>query len=230
MPRKPDLNKKNRYFDPFPERLRKLMEEHGTSQEEIKSVLELKNRQSVTGYVDGSTVPTAEKIIAIAEYYNVSADYLLGLTDSPTVDKDMKTAIKVTGLSQKAIENILYWSVDDIFADTLDEFLSFEDISDFIYAISDVLIYATGIPYKQESRKESFSSGFLDEYSELSQYLKDLKFSVFEVSESASLLVAKMSGADELKEKLSSRLDELFREKFEKNKPTVKGEETDVQH
>ena len=108
MPRKPDLNKKNRYYDPFPSRLRALMERHGTSQEEIKTVLDLKNRQSVTGYVDGSTVPTSEKIVAIAKYYDVTTDYLLGL--SPTEKAEYSFFSEQSGFSNETVSNLILMS------------------------------------------------------------------------------------------------------------------------
>ena len=105
MPRKPNIAKKERYHDAFPSALRELMDVNETTQETIKTVLGLNNRQSVTGYVDGSTIPTADKIIAIANYYNVSADYLLfGDEDKKSRDPDVKVCRDYTGLSETAIE------------------------------------------------------------------------------------------------------------------------------
>ena len=101
MPRKPNLDKQG-YRDPFPSALRTLMWENGITQEEIKDVLGLANRQSVTGYVDGSTAPTPEKIIALADYFGVSADYLLGRGKIPNTTDESRTAAKYTGLSERA--------------------------------------------------------------------------------------------------------------------------------
>lgn len=106
MPRK--LNTSSDHFhDPFPSVLRKLKDEHDTTQEQLAAVLGLAARQSVTGYTDGSTSPTPEKIVAVAKYYGVTADYLLGLSDNPSIDPDIQAACKTTGLSQRAIENII---------------------------------------------------------------------------------------------------------------------------
>ena len=104
MPRKPNESG-DHYNDPFPKRLRELINERDTKQEDLKSVLGVKNRQSVTGYIDGSTIPTIEKLSALAAFYGVNADYLLGLSETPAVSEDMRTAVKVTGLTEKAIEN-----------------------------------------------------------------------------------------------------------------------------
>lgn len=104
MPRKPDISNKERYNDAFPSMLRKLMEINGTTQEEMKTVLGLMNRQSVTGYVDGSTQPTPEKIIAASKYFGVSADYLLGLSEHPSIEGGRREAAEYTGLSEAAVE------------------------------------------------------------------------------------------------------------------------------
>lgn len=105
MPRK--LNTSSDHFhDPFPSVLRKLKDEHDTTQEQLAAVLGLAARQSVTGYTDGSTSPTPEKIVAVAKYYGVTADYLLGLSPVQSADPNIQVACKVTGLSQRAVENI----------------------------------------------------------------------------------------------------------------------------
>ncbi len=103
MPRKPNVDQKPRYYEPFPSALRQLMAETKTTYDQMKEVLGLLNRQSVTGYVDGRTPPTSEKIVAVAEYFGVSTDYLLGLSKNRTVDKNQKAAAEYTGLSDSAV-------------------------------------------------------------------------------------------------------------------------------
>lgn len=104
MPRHPDIDKKDRYYDPFPSALRKLKKTHHKTQEDLKAVLRLQTRQSVTAYEDGSIIPTADKIIAVAQYFGVSADYLLGLNPNPSVKGNCREAAEYTGLSENAIE------------------------------------------------------------------------------------------------------------------------------
>ena len=105
MPRKPNTNG-DRYYDSFPCRLRELMERDGTKQEELKEVLKVKNRQSITGYIDGSTVPTIDKVVALADYFNVSTDYLLGMVNVSTTDTNLQAVCNFTGLSEKAVEQL----------------------------------------------------------------------------------------------------------------------------
>ncbi len=45
-------------------------------------------------------------LVKIAEYFNVSTDYLLGLTDLKSPKEDFKTIRKVTGLLDEAIKNL----------------------------------------------------------------------------------------------------------------------------
>ena len=55
-------------------------------------------------YVNGDVVCSIDKLALIADYYNVSTDYLLGRTKNPTVEEDVKQACETTGLSGEAIE------------------------------------------------------------------------------------------------------------------------------
>lgn len=52
------------------------------------------------------TIPGIDKLFIIAEYYNVSTDYLLGREKSRTTDTDQQAAIKYTGLSEESINTL----------------------------------------------------------------------------------------------------------------------------
>ncbi len=65
------------------DRLRELRTSNGSLQKEVASYLGL----SVLGYKRyeyGTRKPTSDTIIKLCEYFDVSADYLLGLSDDPT--------------------------------------------------------------------------------------------------------------------------------------------------
>lgn len=108
MPRKPDLTKKERYNDPFPSRLRELIRERDVTQEQLKDVLSLSKRQSVTSYVDGETLPTIDKLVAIADYFGVTPDYLLSYSEAPTNDSADKFICDETGLSYGALGTLRF--------------------------------------------------------------------------------------------------------------------------
>ena len=57
-------------------------------------------------WMGGYSTPTVAKLIKLSEYFDVSTDYLLGLSNIMTKDESIETACKVTGLTESTI-NIL---------------------------------------------------------------------------------------------------------------------------
>lgn len=55
---------------------------------------------------DKTRIPGGDKIVTLANYYGVSCEFLLGITDVHSADIDMQKAIDFTGLSEKSISNI----------------------------------------------------------------------------------------------------------------------------
>lgn len=64
------------------------------------------SRPTIGFYENGTRLPDAFVLKQIAQKCNVSSDYLLGLTDAPTNDKDLQFVSDYTGLSVEAIEVI----------------------------------------------------------------------------------------------------------------------------
>lgn len=54
----------------------------------------------------GKRIPDALGIKTIANRCNVSADWLVGLSDSRSTDKDIQNAVRTTGLSDKAVSSL----------------------------------------------------------------------------------------------------------------------------
>lgn len=63
--------------------LRKLKQ---VSQETVASEIN-SSRQSITNYENRVTLPDLEKLYLLAEYYEVSCDYLLGKTNNKNIIK-----------------------------------------------------------------------------------------------------------------------------------------------
>lgn len=169
MPRKPNIGG-DHYNDPFPTRLRELMESQGIRQEGLTEVLGVKSRQSVTGYTDGSTVPTSDKIIALAKYFHVSADYLLGLENAPTTDIDEKAVLRYTGLSQKALHSIVEAKNRD-YLDTVEIFITNKSLIDSGKDLKKAVYRAAA---KCEETEIAGSSIFKDGYKEELSEMKDM--------------------------------------------------------
>ncbi len=65
------------------------------------------SRPTVGFYESGQRIPDAVVLRQIAEKCNVSTDYLLGLTDEKTPDQSIQVICKKTGLTEKAVTQII---------------------------------------------------------------------------------------------------------------------------
>ena len=65
----------------FSERLKKLRMEKGITQKELADRLHI-SRSTIAGYESLGKEPDGEKLCALADFFGVSVDYLLGVTDS----------------------------------------------------------------------------------------------------------------------------------------------------
>ncbi|MBR5871039.1 MAG: helix-turn-helix transcriptional regulator [Clostridia bacterium] len=63
-------------------RLKDMREDHDLSQKEIADLLHT-NQQQISRWETGTQMMGVDKYVILASYYNVSVDYLLGLTDIP---------------------------------------------------------------------------------------------------------------------------------------------------
>ena len=64
------------------ERLKDMREDNDLTQNDIAELLKT-TRQQVSKWENGTQMMGVDKYIILARYYNISADYLLGLTDTP---------------------------------------------------------------------------------------------------------------------------------------------------
>jgi len=65
----------------FAERLKQLREERGLSQEKVGKEIGV-SRYAVYSYEKEKAFPTAEGLIALADYFDITVDYLLGHSDT----------------------------------------------------------------------------------------------------------------------------------------------------
>ena len=62
--------------------LKALRMRRGMSQQQLASVINV-SQQSINKYENHDVEPNIETLCALADYFNVSVDYLLGLIDTP---------------------------------------------------------------------------------------------------------------------------------------------------
>ena len=79
----------------FPERLKKLRSERDLRQSDLAKILDV-DASTITKYENNKRKPDYEMVEKIADYFNVSVDYILGRTDlrSINVPKELIEGIK----------------------------------------------------------------------------------------------------------------------------------------
>ncbi len=94
------MDAQEKYNSVFPSRLRTLLEERGITITALAKELKI-SRQAVSQYVDGSAQPNIDRLVMIARFFDVSSDYLLGLSDYKQNQTGNLTA-KEMGISESA--------------------------------------------------------------------------------------------------------------------------------
>lgn len=102
-------------------RINTLLAEQNKKQKDLAAYLGVQDN-TISYFASGRRLPNTGQIIKIAEFFNTSCDFLLGLTKVNTVDKDKRFVCESTGLSKEAVESLIeahdyikqYPSADDI--------------------------------------------------------------------------------------------------------------------
>ena len=74
-------------------RLKEIRKEKNISQEELAQTFKI-TQQAISAYENGSRDPDSEMLVKLADYFNVSTDYLLGRTDIKKPADLIQDAIK----------------------------------------------------------------------------------------------------------------------------------------
>lgn len=135
------------YFGPFATTLRKLMDENPrtnkkTSPAELAEILGT-STQTVSYYVNGKRKPSYDNIVAMTEFFNVSADYLLF-----GIEANNRTLNEQTGLTNDAIKMLQCAHTSNKYPNTVDinELLSsLLSDRDFYVFMEDVIYHAGNI-------------------------------------------------------------------------------------
>lgn len=82
------------------------------------------NDNVISYWCSGSRIPNTQQIIQICNVLGVSADYLLGLSDVATNDKDLQYICDYTGLEEEAVKVLRYAThgADNFFEQPTDEY------------------------------------------------------------------------------------------------------------
>ncbi len=118
----------------FPTRLKEICppsDRH--SQVELANLLGVK-RQTVNNWTFGKSKPNYKTLVKIAQNFNVTVDWLLGMPNaSKEVNADKYQVMKTTGLSERAVDQLINASAKH--PQAVDSLLS---VNDFTTAMSDL--------------------------------------------------------------------------------------------
>lgn len=89
----------------FSTRLMALRKNAGLNQRELAERIDL-STSSISYYEIGKRSPDINGLRRLSIFFNVSADYLLGLSNAKTNDKDLQAICDYTGLSQIAVATL----------------------------------------------------------------------------------------------------------------------------
>lgn len=125
------MEKQEKYNSQFATNLRGLIAQKGTTITALSKALGI-SRQAVSQYTDGTGQPNVDKLVMIADYFGVSADYLVGLSDTQTTNETIRGIHEKTGLWEEAISFLMKGR-------EMADFISFltinEHISDLVKAV-----------------------------------------------------------------------------------------------
>lgn len=182
MPRKKDPTSVTEK-ELFPTRLRKLMLLNETTQRKLGDYVGVRP-QTISLYTTGQSYPDVNGLRKIAEFFKVSADWLIGLTETPTIDPDQRAAADLLGLSERAIQYLIAIKYGDqnVSGMTRPELLSFllsKPLFDMM--LGECCIY---IDKMREEHDQSFYN--TQEYDMCEEFLKTHGFEISTKKQQAS--------------------------------------------
>lgn len=91
------------------------------------------SKSALSKYKNGKVEIGPYSLVAIAKYFGVSTDYLLGLYPDPAVEKSMRVACETTGLSSAAIKSVS--SLSPFSREILNELLTSSELQQTLYSL-----------------------------------------------------------------------------------------------
>jgi transcriptional regulator with XRE-family HTH domain len=89
----------------FKDRLKELIDKSEFNQREVAEKIGI-SKQTISFYVNGKRLPDIDTVYKLSKFFQVSSDYLLGLSDVQSLELDVKAIHEAIGLSDKAIEKL----------------------------------------------------------------------------------------------------------------------------
>lgn len=106
-------------------RINALLATQNKKQKDLAAALGVPDN-TISYFVSGRRIPNTEQIKKIADFFSVSTDYLFGLTETQTTDKDVRFICDYTGLSEKSVDVLKFFNGYDILTPTINKLLESE--------------------------------------------------------------------------------------------------------
>lgn len=87
------------------ERIREIIDKSGLTREAIASGIGM-DASTVTKYYNGDRNLTVDAVVRFSKFFNVSADYILGLSRFEIIDETFKLISECTGLNVKSVKEL----------------------------------------------------------------------------------------------------------------------------
>ncbi|ACV63239.1 transcriptional regulator, XRE family [Desulfofarcimen acetoxidans DSM 771] len=76
----------------FAKRLSLLIKENKASKQAVANAINI-SRPAISQFASGENLPSAEKLVALADFFGVSIDYLVGRSDDPRIPNALSNTI-----------------------------------------------------------------------------------------------------------------------------------------
>lgn len=143
----------NKNDETIGQRIGKLRTERNESQEALAKAID-EARETIKHWENGTRRIKAEAIIKLSQHFDVTSDYLLGLSDVKSANEDIQTACKITGLSEHGTETLTGLSVQMVpnGKKTLNAILESQHFPDLL---ADLSTYLWAISYRTRNGNET---------------------------------------------------------------------------
>lgn len=188
------------------DRLRKLIDDTGLSRQEIADAIGC-DVSAITKNYNARRKVSTDFVVMYAQYFGVTTDYLLGLSDVKSGDQDMRLISQHTGLNDEAIAELSFireyvygMERDNSIQDTLNDFVAGGVLQRLVISLVD---YKKAVNKQCEllmnvwaNNNENPNVSFPEGFDEINQ---QVKLTLFDIQEIAKDYIKK-----ELREKLDT--------------------------
>ena len=160
------------------------------------------SREKIKNWENGEREIKSSDLVLLSRCFGVSTDYLLELSENPTIEGSCREAAEYTGLPEDAVEALHKISSDNIRKIDLELIASLISSDSFRWFVADI----SGVKYAAADVADVISEQHtLDS---LDQSSENLRYQIFQTMESLKAVLNDAFGADDLLRKARRELEE----------------------